>query len=202
MNFPAVFYCAVFGYICGSIPSAYLIVRGIAKTDIRSFESGNVGSTNALRVLGPKGGALTLLGDILKTILAMALPYFLRADRHLFFATGAAAIIGHNWPVFLRFKGGKGVAVSASVMTLLQPIIGIISIALFVLTVWRTKYVSLSSMTMALCWPLLLILTHGGLDEILFASAVFLLIVVQHRGNIKRLLAGTERKTGLKKVES
>lgn len=196
------FYCWIFGYICGSIPSAYLIVKAISKTDIRQYASGNVGSTNALRVLGPKGGALTLLGDIAKSILALALPAYLGAGRYLFYAAGLGAIIGHNWSIFLKFKGGKGVAVSVSVLTLLQPIAGIISILLFALIVWTTNYVSLGSILMAMSWPILLFLFKQPMSEVYFALLLFIMIVIQHRGNIQRLISGTERKTSLKKTEN
>lgn len=171
----------------------------MAQIDIRQHGSGNVGSTNALRTLGLKGGLLSLLGDIFKTIAALALPFFLRTPDLGFFVAGLSVIIGHNWSVFLRFKGGKGVAVSASVITLLYPWVGIASLVLLVLVVWRSKYVSLGSILMAMFWLLGILLLRFPAEDIGFTSMLTLLILVQHRGNIQRLLKGEERKISFTK---
>jgi len=194
MNTSTFVYIGIFAYLCGSIPSAFLIGKAMAQIDIRQHGSGNVGSTNALRTLGLKGGLLSLLGDILKTIVALALPFFLRAPDLGFFVAGLSVIIGHNWSVFLRFKGGKGVAVSASVITLLYPWVGIASLVLLVLVVWRSKYVSLGSILMAMFWLIGILLLRFPAVDIGFTSMLTLLILVQHRGNIQRLLKGEERK--------
>lgn len=199
INIPIFFYIGIFAYLCGSIPSAFLIGKAMAQIDIRQHGSGNVGSTNALRTLGLKGGLLSLLGDILKTIVALALPFFLRAPNLGFFVAGLCVIIGHNWSIFLRFKGGKGVAVSASVITLLYPWVGIASLVLLVLVVWRSKYVSLGSILMAMFWLLGILLLRFPAGDIGFTSMLTLLILVQHRGNIQRLLKGEERKISFTK---
>ena len=194
MNTSTFVYIGIFAYLCGSIPSAFLIGKAMAQIDIRQHGSGNVGSTNALRTLGLKGGLLSLLGDIFKTIAALALPFFLRTPDLGFFVAGLSVIIGHNWSVFLRFKGGKGVAVSASVITLLYPWVGIASLVLLVLVVWRSKYVSLGSILMAMFWLLGILLLRFPAEDIGFTSMLTLLILVQHRGNIQRLRKGEERK--------
>lgn len=199
MNTSTFVYIGIFAYLCGSIPSAFLIGKAMAQIDIRQHGSGNVGSTNALRTLGLKGGLLSLLGDIFKTIAALALPFFLRTPDLGFFVAGLSVIIGHNWSVFLRFKGGKGVAVSASVITLLYPWVGIASLVLLVLVVWRSKYVSLGSILMAMFWLLGILLLRFPAEDIGFISMLTLLILVQHRGNIQRLLKGEERKISFTK---
>jgi glycerol-3-phosphate acyltransferase PlsY len=129
----------------------------------------------------------------------LALPFFLRTPDLGFFVAGLSVIIGHNWSVFLRFKGGKGVAVSASVITLLYPCVGIASLVLLVLVVWRSKYVSLGSILMAMFWLLGILLLRFPAEDIGFTSMLTLLILVQHRGNIQRLLKGEERKISFTK---
>lgn len=196
---PTLAYIGIFAYLCGSIPSAFIIGKAMAKIDIRQHGSGNVGSTNALRTLGLKGGLISLLGDIFKTITAFALPYFIKAPMLGFFVAGLSVVLGHNWSIFLRFKGGKGVAVSTSVITLLYPWIGIASLVLLVLVVWRTKFVSLGSILMALFWPLGLILFRFHAQDIGFAAVLTIMIWLQHRSNIQRLIQGEERKINFTK---
>ena len=200
-NVQVLFYVAIFAYLCGSFPSAFLVGKAMAQIDIRQHGSGNVGSTNALRTLGVKGGLLSLLGDIAKTIAALTLPYYLQAPQLAFYIAGLAVVCGHNWSIFLRFKGGKGVAVSASVITLLYPLVGITSLVLLVLAVWRSKFVSLGSILMALFWPFTLWMSREPLSDVLFALVLATAIVLQHRGNIQRLMNGTERKLSFSKKE-
>lgn len=194
-------YIAIFAYLCGSIPSAYLLARAMKNIDIRKYGSGNVGSTNALRTLGLKGALISLLFDILKTFLALSLPFYLKAPQIAFYISGFAVVCGHNWPVFLHFKGGKGVAVSATMIVLFFPWIGILSLVILVAVVWLTRFVSLGSLLMSLFWPLMLIATGAVLTDVFFASCLTLLIWFLHRGNIQRLLSHSERKISFHKSE-
>ncbi|HZW48754.1 MAG TPA: glycerol-3-phosphate 1-O-acyltransferase PlsY [Bacillota bacterium] len=194
-------YIAIFAYLCGSIPSAYLIARVMENIDIRKYGSGNVGTTNALRTLGLKGALISLLLDILKTILAISTPFYLKSPQIAFYITGLAVICGHNWPIFLHFKGGKGVAVSTSVIVLLFPWIGILSLVILVVVVWRTRYVSLGSLLMSLFWPLMLFASGAAIPDVCFAGCLTLMIWVLHHGNIQRLLNHSERKISFQKSE-
>ncbi|MCE5196424.1 MAG: glycerol-3-phosphate 1-O-acyltransferase PlsY [Negativicutes bacterium] len=194
-------YFAVYAYLCGSIPSAYLIARVTQNIDIRKYGSGNVGATNALRTLGVKGALISLLFDILKTLLALALPFYLNAPQSAFYISGLAAICGHNWPVFLHFKGGKGVAVSTTLILLFFPRICILSLVILVVVVWLTRYVSLGSLVMSLLWPLMLFASSAAWPDLLFAGCLTVLIWLMHQGNIQRLLHHSEREIVFRKSE-
>ena len=194
-------YFAIYAYLCGSIPSAYLIARIMQNIDIRKYGSGNVGATNALRTLGLKGALISLLFDILKTFLALALPFFLKAPQSAFYISGLAVICGHNWSIFLHFKGGKGVAVSTTVIVLFFPWIGILSLVILVVVVWLTRYVSLGSLLMSLFWPLMLLASSAAWPDLLFTGCLTALIWILHHGNIQRLLNHSERKISFQKSE-
>ena len=142
----------VLAYILGSIPTSYLMGKFIKKIDIRDFGSGNVGATNALRVLGTKIGIITLIIDIGKGILAVFIGKIIVAEPSniVLIAFGLFAILGHIFTIFLKFKGGKGVATSAGVFIALSPLAVGIALIVFVLTVWISKYVSLGSILAAL----------------------------------------------------
>ncbi len=193
----AAFFLIIGAYLAGSIPVAYLGVRALTGSDIRSVGSGNVGGTNAIRVVGFKLGALLGVLDVLKS----ALPTYvgvvlLGAEDPMVLAVAAAAVAGHNWPVFLRFQGGKGIASTIGVGLILFPQALLIAVVVAVLLVAATRFVSLGSLALTGLLPAILWFRGGSVP--LTALAVVLAVTAywQHRGNIKRLFAGTERRFG------
>ena len=191
----------VLSYFIGSISSSIIISKIMTGEDIRKHGSGNAGATNALRVLGKKGGILTLLGDILKTVIAILISKaILREDTSLaVYLSGVGAVLGHNYPVWFGFKGGKGIAVSITAILFADYKIGLIVLIVSLLIMATTKYVSLGSVLgAALCILLSLILRWGDVYYILFTVIVGLLAIYRHKANIVRLLKGEENKLGSK----
>ena len=196
----------VLAYILGSIPTSYLMGKFIKKIDIRDFGSGNVGATNALRVLGTKIGIITLIIDIGKGILAVFMGKIIVAEPSniVLIAFGLFAILGHIFTIFLKFKGGKGVATSAGVFIALSPLAVGIALIVFVLTVWISKYVSLGSILAALVLFLVELywnITHSfeNIELLIFIFVIAAFIIIRHKSNIKRILAGNENKLSFKK---
>lgn len=189
-------------YLVGSVPSAFLLVRGLKGIDIRTIGSGNVGATNALRATGVGVGVIVLLVDGLKGVLAVSLiASWLLEDptppaRLL---CGVAAVIGHAFPVFLRFRGGKGVATTIGVLLAAMPGIAAAGLAvwLVVFLIWR--YVSVGSMVFATMIPVFQLLAHQALAQVLAGAALALLIVLRHQSNIGRLLQGTEERLSFRR---
>ena len=191
----------VFSYLIGSISSSIIISKIMTGEDIRKHGSGNAGATNALRVLGKKGGILTLLGDILKTVIAILISkVILKEDTSLaVYLSGVGAVLGHNYPVWFGFKGGKGIAVSITAILFADFKIGLIVLIVSLLIMATTKYVSLGSvMGAVLCIFLSLILRWGDVYYILFTVIVGVLAIYRHKANIVRLLKGEENKLGSK----
>jgi glycerol-3-phosphate acyltransferase PlsY len=184
------------GYLAGSVPFAFLLARG-AGVDVRVAGSGNVGAANVLRTAG-KGPAIAVtLLDVAKGALAVALAHFSNAGAATTAVTGAAAVVGHIYPVWLRFHGGKGVAVAAGVFAVLTPLATALACALFVVTVSATRYVSLGSLAATLALPPAAWLTGASTAVVVTAAGIATLIVFRHRSNIRRLRAGTERRMGV-----
>ena len=193
-------------YLAGSIPFAYLAgkARGV---DLRNHGSGNLGATNAIRVLGPRIGGLVYLGDTLKGMLpALLLPPRVAATHPELWAIafGCAAIVGHVRPVFLLGKGGgKGVATAGGVFFGLAPIPALIALAAFVITLAATRYASLGSMVAAVLLPTMIFFFNGGVSPLfLISCAIGVFVIWMHRTNIGRLRSGTEPKVGAKKAEA
>ncbi|MGM9532656.1 glycerol-3-phosphate 1-O-acyltransferase PlsY [Intestinibacter sp.] len=193
----------VVAYLLGNISTSYIIGKKLAGVDIRTQGSGNAGSTNVLRTMGKKAGAMTFGGDLLKGMLAVffakILAHYTGADELTSaYIAVVFVVIGHNWPAFLGFKGGKGVATSLGSMLAVNPILALSCFAFFLIIVAVTKYVSLGSVLGICISPILMLITHNpkGILVTLFLSAS---VVYTHRANIKRLLNGTERKLGEKK---
>jgi glycerol-3-phosphate acyltransferase PlsY len=181
-------------YLVGSIPFGLLLAKAGGAGDVRRIGSGNIGATNVLRT-GRKGLALaTLALDMLKGALPVWLAYrYFGPDMAV--AAGLGAVVGHCFPLWLGFRGGKGVATAAGVMAALTPLVTLIVVTLFVVLVLLTRYVSLASILAAVAAaPMAFWLGHIQAGELYLALA--LLIVLNHAGNIRRLLAGTESRLG------
>lgn len=182
-------------YLIGSFSTSYLIAKLFAKIDIREHGSGNPGSTNVLRTLGAKAAAFTFLGDLLKGAIAAYLGSTF-GGANVALLCGIAVVIGHNWPIFLEFKGGKGIATTIGVIISIKPLIALICVSIGVAVLFKFKYVSLASVVGIIILPLTIIIY--GFNYFLFGLILALLAVYRHRENIKRLLAGNERKIGEK----
>jgi glycerol-3-phosphate acyltransferase PlsY len=189
---------AVASYLLGSIPTGYLVAkaRGI---DIRSVGSGNIGATNAFRVLGPAAGSFVLAVDLIKGFVACYSVAFgpqITETHHM--VAGIGAILGHNYTCWLRFKGGKGVATSAGVLLGWTPPGFAVALATFLIILAVTKYVSLASICAAAMLPVAVWLTGGSQKMIILTAFVGAMAIYKHRSNIQRLIAGTESKIGRK----
>ena len=182
------------GYLLGSISVAVIVSKYFFKGDVRDQGSHNAGTTNMARVYGMSAGFLTLAGDILKTVLAMIFGRLLLGEMG-FSLGGIACIIGHCFPVFFGFKGGKGVAVSGGVAIMLGWEYAVSLIGVFLVIVIITRYVSLGSLiSVLMSIPALLIFGGYGVWTYILCIIIIISVWYMHRGNIKRLLTGTERK--------
>jgi glycerol-3-phosphate acyltransferase PlsY len=189
----------ILGYLLGSIPFGYLLTRLFTGEDIRKTGSGVSGATNVSRRLGPWGGLATMLLDAGKGALAVFLAHAFTQDSRWTALAGLAAVLGHCYPVFLGFRGGKAVATALGVFLVSSPPAVAVAAVLFVLVVWVTRYVSLGSLLAAAVFPVLYWLFHGPESGVVAASCTAMLIIWRHRDNIRRLLNGTERKFSLRR---
>jgi len=194
---------AVLGYLIGSIPGGYIVGKLVGSVDVRKSGSGNIGTTNILRVLGRRYAFFAFLIDFTKGIVSVYLVSFFSAEANLFIMralAGLACISGHNWPIFLKFRGGKGVATSAGVFLILTPLPFVFSLLTMVLVVGLTRYVSLGSMISAAALPFYIwvLIGNGALIYISLGIAIAGLIILRHHSNLKRLLIGKENKLGEK----
>jgi glycerol-3-phosphate acyltransferase PlsY len=186
----------IVSYLLGSIPFGLLIgkTKGI---DIRKYGSGNIGTSNVARTLGKKAAMFTLLGDGLKGLISVLLARVLLGGNEWLAAAGVAAVVGHNWSVFLKFKGGKGVTTTYGAFLGIAWLPGLLTILIWVLVSCFTKKASIAALTSAPCAPILAYLfaflsSGNSLPGILFAVITFVMIYIRHIENIKRLLARTE----------
>ncbi|EAC5077182.1 glycerol-3-phosphate 1-O-acyltransferase PlsY [Listeria monocytogenes] len=186
---------SLLAYVIGSIPSGLWIGKIFYKKDIREFGSGNLGATNSFRVLGIKAGSIVTVMDILKGTVATLLPFFfqLNVDHHFWLLTGAFAIIGHSFPLFAGFRGGKAVATSAGVILAYGPLLFVAALVVFLVTLKLSKYVSLSSMIGALA-ALIISLFMGDWILIVLVACIALFVIWRHRANITRIRNGEEPK--------
>lgn len=186
----------VAAYLIGSLNSAIIVGRLMGLGDIRKKGSRNAGTTNMLRVGGKKAAALTFSGDILKGIIVVAMAKIFKEQlgEVAFYVACFAVILGHNYPIYFGFRGGKGVATSAVVMLMLDFPIGIAVVTVSLAVMAITKYVSLGSLTGALLYPIAVALLDSGMEYAIFAIAVGVLAIFRHRTNITRLACGTENK--------
>lgn len=183
------------GYLTGSVPFAFLLARRVG-IDVRVAGSGNVGAANVLRTTGTWRGVVVMGLDVAKGALAVLLASVTNSGATLTALAAAAAVVGHIYPVWLRFHGGKGVAVAAGVFAVLTPIATAVAAVLFLVIVWSTRYVSLGSIAATLALPPAAWLTGEPGPVVVAAAGTGALILFRHRGNIRRLRAGTERRMG------
>ncbi|OPJ56876.1 glycerol-3-phosphate 1-O-acyltransferase PlsY [Alkalithermobacter paradoxus] len=186
---------ALIAYFIGNFSTSYIIGKLNGNIDIRKYGSGNAGATNVLRTLGKKAALYTFLGDAFKGVLAVIIGSRLGGEKAALVAA-ICVVLGHNWPVFLKFKGGKGVATTIGSILAIDPIVGVFSLAVGIISIIKTKYVSLGSVLGIVSLPIFM-LYRGG-NRLLVSCILALIIVFTHRENIKRLMNGTERKIGQK----
>ena len=181
---------AVFGYLLGCF-STGLLVAGQQHVDIRSLGSKSTGATNVTRVMGIKSGLITFVGDMAKAAIAVGLGHWL-GGRHAAMLAGLAVVIGHNWPVFHSFRGGKGVACSLAVLMILFPIETLIGGAIALAAIAVTRYISLGSLLLISVTSVMILLRQPFWPAGVWALVLTALGVFQHRSNIERLAAGRE----------
>lgn len=204
--------CLLIGYCFGCLQSAYFLGRVVGKIDIREYGSGNAGFTNTTRVLGKKIGAMVFVFDLFKVISAYIICSLIFDGGGSFVNgksllpgvyAGLGAVLGHNFPFYLKFRGGKGIACTLGLMLCVdwQVALAVYAIGFVVFVV--KKYISLASLTMALLYPIFMIITKSvfgfGAEEIILMFVLCVLAYVKHKSNIQRLLSGTENKFGSKK---
>jgi len=185
----------LFGYLAGSVPFAFLLARR-AGIDVRVAGSGNVGAANVLRTTGAWRALLVMALDVAKGAAAVIVVHLAAGGAAVAALTGAAAIVGHIYPVWLRFHGGKGVAVAAGVFSILSPIATGVAASLFLVTVWATRYVSLGSIAATVALPPVAWWAGAPRAVVAAAAGTGALILFRHRANFRRLRSGTERKMG------
>jgi len=185
----------IFSYLLGSVPSGFIIGK-LSGLDVRKAGSGNIGATNVARVIGKGGGLLTLLADTAKGLIPVLAARQMALSDPLTALIGVAAFLGHLYPIFLKFKGGKGVATALGVLLALAPAATVILMVVFAGIGFTTRIVSLSSMVAAIATPLVLWLFYYPPASILMSAFMATMIVLRHYANIQRLLDGTEPRFG------
>jgi glycerol-3-phosphate acyltransferase PlsY len=198
----------VIAYLIGSIPTAVWISKLFFGIDIRDYGSGNSGATNTFRVLGSRWGIIVMITDVLKgvaaTSLYILLPYYMTSewDRTNFMVgLGLAAVLGHIFPIWADFRGGKGVATLFGMILAIQPIVGVCCVGVFLFVLYLTRFVSLSSILASIAFAVFILFIFNERETLYraFAIAVTLLVVLTHQKNISRLLRGSESKVPILK---
>ncbi len=197
----------LFAYLFGSIPSAVWIGKYFYKIDVREYGSGNAGSTNVFRVLGKRAGIPVLIIDILKGFAAVSIAYCSEYQKgsnqfiNLQLVFGMASLVGHIFPVFASFRGGKGIATLLGIILAVHPLAAVISIGIFVIVLLISKYVSLSSMIAAVAFPIIVIVVFKTKVPalIIFSILIAILVLITHQKNIERLLRREESKANILK---
>jgi len=197
------FLLIILAYLIGSIPTSLIVSRSQFNIDIRDYGSGNAGATNTFRVLGSKWGTFVMMMDMLKGLvavkLALLLPYYIENEferTNFQIGLGLAAVLGHIFPVWAEFRGGKGVATLFGLIIAISPWTALICIGVFLLVLYLTRFVSLSSILASMAFPVFILVVFN-VDNIayrIFAIAVALLVIMTHQKNIGRLLSGSESK--------
>ena len=200
----------VIAYLIGSIPTAVWVSKAFFGIDIREYGSGNAGATNTFRVLGSRWGTLVMVIDVLKgvaaTSLYILLPYYMNStsewDRTNFMVgLGLAAVLGHIFPIWADFRGGKGVATLFGMILAIQPFVAVCCVGVFLLVLYLTRFVSLSSILASIAFAVFILIIFNEKEPLYraFAIAVALLVVLTHQKNISRLLRGSESKVPILK---
>jgi len=185
----------ILAFVLGSIPFGAIIAK-IKGVDLRKIGSGNIGATNALRAMGKSAAVVTLLGDVLKGTAAVVLGRYLSIGPVYEGILGVSAILGHNFSIFLKFKGGKGVATSIGVLLIYSPLTAVLTVIIWLATALITRYSSLGAIVSFGLLPLNVILFDYSEIKLTISIIIALLILLMHTGNIKRLIKGEERKIG------
>lgn len=188
----------ILSYLVGSIPTGYILYKLSEKKDIRGFGSQATGATNILRLKGWKYALPVGLFDILKGFFIMYFALKLLPDKRAALLCGFLVVLGHCFPIYIKFKGGKGVATALGVYTVLASVPLLCSVVIFLILVLLTRYVSLGSLLAMLSYPFFVLYFTGDREVIILTSIIFLLIAFRHTENIKRLITGNERKLGEK----
>ena len=181
-------------YLIGAIPCGVILTRLSGAGDIRQAGSGNIGATNVYRVAGRGLGIATLAGDALKGVIPVVVARMLQLPESLVALVAVVAFLGHLYPVYLAFKGGKGVATALGIFLVLSPPAVGCAALLFALLLWKWRYVSLGSISAAAVVPPLVFAFTGSLPLLLASCFISFMVIVRHRDNIKRLLAGSENR--------
>ena len=189
---------ALISYLFGSIPSGYLLIRARQHKDIRDFGSRSIGATNVLRTSGWKMALPVVIFDVLKGFLPVFFGMKLFPGKSIILVFGFCAVVGHCFPVFIKFRGGKGVATSVGAFAAVAFFPLLLALGVFVLVIGTTRFVSLGSLSGAFCFPFFVYLFGGKIEISILGAAVFFLVLVRHWGNIQRLAGGRERKLGEK----
>jgi len=198
----------IIAYLIGSIPTAVIVSKAFFNIDIREYGSGNSGATNTYRVLGAKWGTFVMIVDMLKAIvavkLAFFLPYSLESDIYLVnlqLGLGLAAVVGHIFPIWAEFRGGKGVATLFGMVLGIQPNVALCCVGVFILVLYLTRWVSLSSILASVAFPVFILVIFNEPEKLyrVFAITVAMLVLLTHQKNIGRLLRGDENKVPILK---
>ncbi len=194
--------CLLLGYLLGNFSTGILIAQHRG-TDIRHEGSGNPGTTNVIRVIGAKAGVFTFVGDFGKAVLAVLLGRWIGGEDALLcsMCSSLGVIVGHNWPVLYGFKGGKGVACSTAILLMMYPFNGLVSVAVCLLAIFLSRYVSLGSLMMVFTFMLLTFMNTGSLPAMLWAAVICVMCFFRHARNIRRLMNGTENRLHFSKKE-
>lgn len=183
------------GYLAGAIPTGYLVCKAFG-VDLRTVGSGNIGTANAYRAAGKWAFVATLLGDIVKGLAPVVGARLLTDNEWVVAAVAFAALLGHCWPVYLGFKGGKAVATAAGTSIGLAPPVGLLMFVVWWGVVLVSRYTSLAAVVLAVIGPVLFVVTGQPVAYLVYAAAACVLILERHKGNIKALMSGSERKFG------
>ena len=184
----------ILAYLLGSIPGGYVIGKLMRGIDVRSYGSKNAGATNVLRTLGKKEAIITLIFDGLKGYIIITLAQAFNIQDWLTIVSGIAVIAGHNWPIFFKFRGGRGIATSIGIIIGLSWQVFVTVAIIGLIPLFITKYVSVGSLTGAVIFPIIMILYGNPNAYIIFSFLISILAIIRHIPNIKRLKTGTERK--------
>lgn len=184
----------VLGHVCGSVPSGLWLVQAFHGIDIRNYGSKNIGTTNVFRTVGPKTAVLVLIADAFKGILAVGIMSYLFHNPLLDVITALGALLGHNYSLFLGFKGGKGVATALGLLIFMMPKVALSSFGIWLVCVLLTRFVSLGSIMAAIFTPPLAWYLGYPSAYVIFSVVAAFFVVLRHKENIHRLLTGTESK--------